>query len=81
MYATPNVPADVKQLPEFLSQELKNLAAALDGYQDSILLKTLYAPPSRIRPGMMVLADGTSWNPGSGAGVYAYYGGAWHFLG
>jgi hypothetical protein len=28
-----------------------------------------------------VLADGTSWNPGSGGGFYGYRAGAWRFLG
>jgi len=31
--------------------------------------------------GMIAYADGTNWNPGSGEGIYAYYNGAWHYLG
>lgn len=37
------------------------------------------APPDPVE-GMVVWADGTSWNPGSGAGLYEYRGGAWHKL-
>lgn len=33
-------------------------------------LKVLYAEPSRTFAGMIVYADGTSWNPGSGEGFY-----------
>ena len=30
----------------------------------------LHASPVRVRAGMVVHADGTNWNPGSGAGMY-----------
>lgn len=33
--------------------------------------------PSRPIEGMVVCADGTAWNPGAGAGLYLYIGGAW----
>lgn len=39
------------------------------------------AAPARPVTGLTVLADGTNWNPGSGAGVYTYYGGSWNKLG
>lgn len=63
--------------PAWLQQELQNIADAMQGEQDSVRLRTLYAAPSRIYEGMTVKADGTTWNPGSGAGVYARIGGAW----
>lgn len=33
--------------------------------------------PDKPREGMIRYADGTSWNPGSGKGVYWYSGSAW----
>lgn len=45
-----------------------------------LLLKPLNAAPSKKREGMIVFADGTNWNPGTGKGVYAYYSGAWNKL-
>ena len=51
-------------------QEMFN--SILDGYRE-----TLYAPPSNPENGMIVIADGTSWNPGSGAGAYERKGGVW----
>ena len=48
---------------------------------DLIQLKETNVAPVRPRVGMVVLADGTNWNPGSGAGFYGYYGGAWVKLG
>lgn len=81
MYTPGQVPADPKDIPGYLTREFQNLAQALQATVDAVTLKKLYAAPSRIYDGMVVRADGTTWNPGSGAGVYAYYGGAWHFLG
>lgn len=38
----------------------------------------LYAEPAKKFTGMVVYADGTTWDPGSGEGVYAYSsGGSW----
>ena len=51
-------------------------------YRDSQKLITLYnAAPVNPEEGMIVRADGTNWNPGSGRGFYGYDNGAWVFLG
>lgn len=63
--------------PAWLQQELQNIASALQSPVDSVILNTLYAEPSRIYEGMTVKADGATWNPGGGAGVYSRIGGAW----
>jgi len=76
-YQPGQVPSDPKDIPVFLMQELQRLSLQLSQGDDSIILNTLYAAPSRIVEGMVVKADGTTWNPGSGAGVYARIGGAW----
>ncbi len=81
MYTPGQVPSDTKDIPGFLTRELQSLAQALQAAQDALFLTTLYAEPSRLYDGLVVKADGTTWNPGSGAGVYAYYGSAWNFLG
>jgi hypothetical protein len=79
-YAPGTVPSDPAALPTFLTLELAKIKAALDlaalGHVD-----TTYVAPAKPREGDVRLADGTAWNPGSGAGVYAYYGGAWAKLG
>ena len=61
----------------WFQQELQNIAAAMQSPVDSVRLNILYAAPSRIYEDMVVRADGVSWNPGAGAGVYARVGGAW----
>lgn len=76
MYTPSAVPADVKDLVAFLRNELSTIAAQMSNV-DSIVLPTLYAAPKRIVEGMVVKADGTTWNPGSGGGIYARISGAW----
>ncbi len=77
MYSPGYLPSDPNQLPQAVGNELTRLAESLAQPADYTALKTLYAAPSRIFDGMIVLADGTTWNPGSGAGVYARISGAW----
>jgi len=81
MYIPGNIPTDPKDIPAFLATELASLTQQLNLGKDYLLLETQYVAPKKLRAGMVVLADGTSWNPGSGAGYYGYYGGAWVKLG
>lgn len=71
----------LQTLAESLTVELDKLARGAAQPSDYLSLVTLYAQPSRIFDGMIVKADGTSWNPGSGAGIYARVGTTWKFLG
>jgi hypothetical protein len=61
--------------------ELQDLAQALSGSQEFSLLQVLHVEPDKPRDGMIIVADGTDWNPGSGEGPYAYVGGSWLFMG
>lgn len=79
-YVPGQVPDNRDDLPRFLRQELEQIRQTLSAVQDGQLDVTTVAP-SKPRDGMLRRADGTGWNPGSGAGVYCYYGAAWHFLG
>lgn len=79
-YKPRNVPNDPAQLPGFLREELENVGRALNSFP-FVLLETTYAPPAKPRDGQVYLADGATWNPGSGGGFYGYRAGAWRFLG
>lgn len=68
---------DLETLKQQLRQELDTIAREQSQPSEYLALKTLYAEPKRMFDGMVVLGDGTTWNPGSGAGVYARIGGAW----
>ncbi len=77
MYSPGLLPSNMNELRQAVGNELARLEESLAQPADYMALKTLYAAPSRIFDGMIVLADGTTWNPGSGAGVYARISGAW----
>ena len=76
MYQVGNIPSDPKDVPSFLRTELQQIAKEMATVQ-AVILQTLYAAPARIYEGMIIKADGTTFDPGAGAGVYARVGGAW----
>ncbi len=41
------------------------------------LTTPLYAAPAQAYEGMLAFADGTSWDPGAGRGLYQYINGTW----
>ena len=69
--------SSVQTLAESLRNELNRLVLEFSQPSDYLSLKTLYEVPGRIFDGMIIKADGVTWNPGSGAGVYVYVGSAW----
>lgn len=72
---------DAQALASYLENELQALASSLVENIIALELSPTFVAPSRPRTGMIVYADGTKWNPGSGEGVYTYGSdGAWHFL-
>ena len=79
-YAAGPVPADPKELPRWLREELDKIAAAVKALADGHL-ETTYVAPAKPREGDIRLADGTQWNPtGSGGRFVGYRGGAWRNL-
>ena len=84
MAYTPRIPpvSDLTALSIWLRDELRFIGQAM-GEQDSgtLLLTPLAVEPKKPRDGVIAMADGTNWNPGSGAGAYLYRAGAWRFLG
>ncbi len=85
-YEAENPPAlsgldeDLQALSEYLFREFQRIAI---GFQEveNIHLKVLHADLDKPRNGMVILADGSDFNPGSGAGFYGRSAGAWVFLG
>lgn len=79
----PTLPASIssfEDMLEFITRENTAIAIAIASHLENELPE-LHAAPTKPRAFMIVAADGTDWNPGSGQGVYAYYAAAWHFLG
>ena len=80
-YVANPAPVDPALFAAWVQQEFQSVSQALEQSRAFLLLDTLYAAPRKIREGLIVKADGTAWNPGSGAGVYCFRAGAWRFLG
>lgn len=70
----------LEDLKAYIAEELRSIESALEEV-DTVRLIELHVAPERPREGMVVLADGTDWDPGSGAGFYGYRGGSWNLLG
>ena len=68
---------DSIKLSDFVRAEFVKLARLFNTGQDELRLVELHVEPTRPRDGMVVYADGTNWNPGSGEGVYAREAAAW----
>lgn len=79
MYSPLQPPPQYTQ--EYLRRELLAISQAIDAKAPWLILQTLNVAPTKPQEGMIVVADGTNWNPGSGAGAYLYRGAAWRFLG
>lgn len=77
---TPPGTGELDDLEEFCEEEFGRIEESFN-LQDFVQLTRLYVEPARPRDGLTVYADGTEWDPGSGEGVYTYYGAAWNKLG
>ena len=70
MGGTPQV-----EFNRFLLDELQRISAAFEQVLQNPV--TVYkSEPKRVL-NLVVAADGTSWNPGGGAGLYYWSGAAW----
>lgn len=78
----PSNPGKVTEVAQCLEYVERELAAIMRAMQETTVLelRPSFAPPPRPREGMIVFADGTSWNPGAGKGVYTFLSGAWSKL-
>ena len=79
-YSPATPPSDQSELPRYLYDELLKIQAAIQSLADGHL-DVSYAAPSKPRDGDIRYADGTTWNPGSGKGMYRYNGSTWTLLG
>lgn len=75
---SPDVPLEYNPqwMQEILLQLITDLTLSRNQQVDE-----WHVAPTKPSTGMIVLADGTDWNPGSGRGFYGYDGASWRFLG
>jgi hypothetical protein len=74
------LPQDLRDAITAIFEAQKELREAYVEVRTSFDL-VLHAEPSKQVEGMIRQADGTNWDPGSGAGLYQFRGGSWRFLG
>lgn len=79
-YAPTEPPEDAELFRYWIKDELLKVSGVLDILAAGHIEKT-YAAPAKPRDGDIRYADGTTWNPGSGAGVYYFNGSIWKLLG
>lgn len=82
MYEPTAIPSDAPpSLRAWLAAQLRQVADVLAAPEVVTMRFTpLAAEPARYAEGYLVFANGTDWNPGSGAGLYERRGGAWRKL-
>lgn len=62
---------------EYVFEELQKVRDEFESARDILYLVERHTEPEKPREGMIALADGSDWDPGSGRGVYVYLSGAW----
>jgi hypothetical protein len=70
---------DLPYIREWLGREFANILVAFEGVEMIELVEEHIAPTGP-REGMIKYADGVNWDPGNGAGIYAYRDAAWRKL-
>ena len=70
---------DVEELRQHMQRALDDIA---NSFAETLALelRPSFRAPDKPREGMLVYADGTTWNPGSGEGTYEYKNGLWNPL-
>lgn len=65
----------------YLYDQLVSVEKAFIEPAEFLALVKTYVAPTKVFDGLIYFADGSSWNPGSGTGVYCYHSGQWNKLG
>lgn len=75
-------PTDPAKLPAHIDQLEQRIEESARRGSGAAYYEVLYEEPSKLTAGMVVYADGSSFNPGSGEGLYRYsLAGSWVHLG
>lgn len=81
-YTPREVPQDLESLPAWLKDEIHSLSLEINYLRpQAIYMELTHVAPTKVRTGELRMADGTDWNPGSGAGLYRWNGSSWTFIG
>ena len=72
-------PPSVEVLSTYIQRELSRISQSINSAYAQHVEKVSVVP-AKPREGNLRYADGTNWDPGSGAGFYSYHDGAWRYL-
>lgn len=69
--------------PRAIERAIQDIYTAMDGGFTFVRYQVQRAEPTKMVPHMTLIADGITWDPGSGAGMYRRNGSntAWVFIG
>lgn len=79
LYTPSIIPSDLndpQKLQSFLDRELKEIAKGMDR-ATTVSLEPKFVAVTKPQEGIIVYADGVSWNPGNGEGYYGYRNGVY----
>jgi len=71
-------PSKLTDLVRYVLRELNRISVHFA--TDEVEVRTHHEEPEKVYNGLMVIADGTDWDPGSGAGTYIYRDGSWRVI-
>ncbi len=71
-----SLPMDTDKALTYLHDLVRSQHTVLVMFLESFY-RELNVEPDKPREGVIVFADGTNWNPGSGRGLYQYVSGSW----
>jgi hypothetical protein len=81
MFEPSAVPSTFQAVRSWLAAQLREVADTLAAPTvQGVTFAILAEEPARSDNGDVVYADGSNWNPGSGAGLYERRSGAWEKL-
>ena len=73
----PKLPPAGSPLAEYIYAEFLRISEEIGLIREGRGLSVLASAPKKPREGMIVIADGTNWNPGAGLGAYEFKAGVW----
>lgn len=79
-YSPEQPPTNQDEFNRYVYNELLKIKSAIDALAVGHLDKS-FVPPTKPREGDIRFADGTTWNPASGKGIYYFDGTTWKLLG
>lgn len=79
-YAPEQPPEKQDDFNRYVYNELLKIKSAIDALAAGHLDKS-FAAPAKPREGDIRFADGATWNPASGKGIYYFDGTTWKLLG